>query len=451
MKFLSASQITQGSADGLPIEHDYARLARRRREAQADAAWLRRSSPRRSADCSSRGCAANSASLRLRRARVAVWCYFLLPGVTLATWTARIPAIKVRLDLNDGTLSIGLLAVGVGAILSMQVVGRFIDRHGSAAAMVPCGALLAIAMIGPGFAGNLAELVLALLVVGVGYGLLDVAMNAQAVQVERAYRRPIMASFHAMYSIGGLAGALYGSLLARAGVGPGPTFLAIGLPMAVVVLLAGCWLLPPDSAAVAGKARDLDRPGTTARWAGHVFFLGVLGMFCMLDEGSAADWSSVYLHDSLHASAALAPLAYGMFSVAMAFGRMIGDRLVARIGRVTVVRCGAALAAAGLGTGLLVGTPVAGIVGFGLLGAGLSCIIPQLFTTAGNWDPRRSGRLVAQVSSLSYLGLLVGPVVIGPVANVTGLPIALAVPVFLAFLVALSANAVRPQADGPRE
>jgi MFS family permease len=449
--FLLASHLFDRHPAGLDMEDDYVGLARRKLDADADAARPARSGPNRSGQ--ERGDTGLPPVTRrsLRRARVAVWCYFMVPGVTLATWTARIPAIKARLSLSDGALSLGLLAVGIGAILAMQLVGRLVDRHGSAAVMVPSAVLLALAMIAPGFAGNIGMLVLTLLVVGAGYGLLDVAMNAQAVQVERAYRRPIMASFHATYSIGGLAGAVYGSLLAHAGIAPGPTFLAIGLPMAAVVLLVSRWLLPPDSAAVTGQAHDFHGGPRLERWARPVLFLGILGMFCMLNEGAAADWSSVYLRDSLHASAGIAPLAYGVFSITMALGRLVGDRIVARIGRVALVRGGAAFAAAGLGLGLLVGTPAAGIVGFGALGAGLSCIIPQLFTTAGNWDPQRSGRIVAQVSTLSYLGLLVGPVVIGPLADVTGLPAALCVPVVLSIMVALSARAVRPTVEDHRK
>jgi len=259
-----------------------------------------------------------------------------------------------------------------------------------------------------------------------------------------------MASFHAVYSIGGLVGAVYGSLLAHAGVGAGPTFLGIGMPMAAAVILVSRWLLPPASTVAPVGGREPGRGEKGQRWPAHVLFLGVLGMFCFLDEGAAADWSSVYLRDSLHASAGLAPLAYGMFSIMMALGRLIGDRLAARIGRVALIRCGAGLAALGLGAGLLISTPGAGIAAFGVLGAGLSCIVPQLFTAAGNWDPARSGRSLAQVSTLSYLGVLAGPVAIGPIAEVTGLPMALSLPAILAVLVALSAPAVRPRTHNRR-
>lgn len=371
--------------------------------------------------------------------------YFLLPGLALATWSARIPAIKAGLGLSDGMLSLGLLAIGVGAVVSMQAVGHVIDRHGSAAAMVPSAGLLGAGLVGPGLSRDSAELIGALFFLGACLGWLDVAMNAHAVQVERAYGRPIMASFHAMYSIGGLGGALYGSVLARAGVSPAVTFAAIGVPLAALVISAGRWLLPGASPQPAPPASTAGKDGQPRHWTGPVLLLGVLGLFSFLDEGSASDWSSVYLHDSLHSSAAVAPLAYATFSITMAIGRLVGDRIVARLGRVVVVRYGAAIAAAGLLAGLLASTPAAGIVGFGALGAGLSCIVPQVFTAAGNLDPQRAGRQVARVSSLSYLGVLLGPVVIGAIATVVGLPVALGLPVLLALMVALSARAVRPR------
>jgi MFS family permease len=373
----------------------------------------------------------------------------MIPGITLATWTARIPAVKAQLNLSNGALSVGLLAVGVGAILAMQVAGRLIERHGSANVMLPSAVLLAVATIGPGYAGDLVELALTLLMFGCGTGLLDVAMNTQAVEVERAYGQPIMVSFHAMYSVGGLGGALYGSLLAAAGISPGQTFLGIGIPLAVLAVLVRRWLLREDPSCIPDHTQDLDRTERQGRWARRVIFLGILGFFCMLDEGSAADWSSVYLRDSLHSSAGLAPFAYATFSITMAIGRLVGDSVVMRIGRVAIVRFGAGFAAAGLGMGLLVGTPVAGIIGFGALGAGLSCIIPQLFTTAGNLDAQRSGRIVAQMSTLSYIGQLAGPVIIGPIADITSLQTALFLPVILAGLVAVSAAAVRPDAKRP--
>lgn len=391
----------------------------------------------------------HSTPVRLRRARATVCCYFMLPGITVATWTARLPAIKAQANLSNGTLSVGLLSIGVGALVSMQFVGRAIDRYGSAAVMRPAAALVALTLIGPGFATNIGELVLMLLTFGASCAMLDISMNAQAVQVERAYRRPIMASFHAVFSIGGVAGALYGGLFAYAGVSPGTTFVVTGIPMAIASTVISRWLLPPAPRPAVSEIRESEHTATATRWTGPLLVLGILGLCCMLDESIADDWGSVYLRDSLHAPASIAPFAFGAFCAAMTGTRLCGDRIVARIGPVAIVRWGAGLAAAGLAAGLSIANPVAAIAGFGALGAGLSCIIPQIFTTAGNWDPQRSGSVVARVTSVSYVGGLAGPVIIGPIADATSLRAALYLPAALAAVVAMLATAVRPRRTQP--
>ena len=390
-----------------------------------------------------------SVPVPFRRARAAVWGYFLLPGITVATWTARLPAIKAQVGLSNGTLSVGLLAVGVGALVSMRFAGRAIDRYGSAAVMRPAAVLVAVTLIGPGFATGLGELVSMLAVFGASCAMLDISMNAQAVLVERAYRRPIMASFHAVYSIGGVAGALYGAVLASARVSPGVTFAVAGVPLAVASLVISRWLLPPAGRPAVSGLRGPGRAVGAARWTGPLLVLGILGLCCMLDGSVADDWGSVYLRDSLHAAAGVAPFAFGAFCAATAAGRLCGDRIVARIGPVAIVRWGAGLAAAGLAAGLSIASPAAAIAGFGALGAGLSCVIPQVFTTAGNWDPQRSGSLVAKVTSVSYVGGLASPVIIGPLADATSLRAALYLPAALAAVVAMLATAVRPRPAQP--
>jgi MFS family permease len=381
----------------------------------------------------------------LRRARVAVWCYFMLPGITVATWTARLPAVKAQAHLSNGELSVGLLAIGIGSLASMRFVGPAIDRYGSAAVMRPAGALVALTIIGSGWVTNIGELALSLMMYGVSCAMLDISMNAQAVQVERAYRRPIMASFHAVYSIGGVAGAIYGGVLAYAGASPGITFTLIGVPMAIASIPIGRWLLPPGPSPAVSETGKRRRGVTAPRWTRIILVLGLLGLCCMLDESIADDWGSVYLRDSLHTAASIAPFAFGAFCAAMTVSRLCGDRIVARIGPVATVRWGAGFAAAGLAAGLSVPNPVAAIAGFGALGGGLSCVVPQIFTTAGNWDPRHSGILVARVTSLSYLGGLAGPVIIGPLADATSLRAALYLPAALATIVAVLATAVRPR------
>ncbi|MFI6600986.1 MFS transporter [Nonomuraea sp. NPDC050536] len=374
----------------------------------------------------------------MRRARVAVYLLFLLAGMAIGTWTARIPAIKHSLGLSDGGLSLALLAIALGAIAGMQVVGRLVDRYGSHRVMLPAALLQGVVLVAPACAVNLGTLAVALFCFGLVHGVLDVSMNANAVEVEIASGRPIMSSFHAVFSLGGFAGAGLGGVFASADFSPFITFLSVGGVIVALAAWAGRWAYRSSGGSASAPADG----GSRLRLG--VLFLGVLAFCSLVGEGAAADWSSVYVRDSLGASPGFAAVAYAAFSIMMTAGRLAGDRLAARFGPVLLVRGCGLLAAAGLGLGLLVGQPWAGVVGFGCFGAGLSCIIPQIFSAAGHRDPAYAGRALARVAGIGYLGFLSGPVLIGAAAELTGLPRALAIPVLLATFVALAAPALRP-------
>jgi fucose permease len=378
----------------------------------------------------------------LRRGRVTVALLFLAYGVILGTWTARIPAIKHGLGLGDGELSVGLLAFAAGAIVGMQASGRLVDRYASGKVMVPAVFADAVLLNLPAHAVGLVSLVGFLFAFGAGHGMLNVAMNVNAVEVQRAYGRPIITSFHALYSVGGFVGAAVGGLFAYAEIGAAATFLSVAAGVVVVAVWAARWALPADPAEAA------PRPDRGAGPVPGVLFLGVLVFCCLVGEGAAADWSTVYLRDSLGSNAGFAAAAYAAFSIMMMAGRLVGDRLAAAIGPVRLVRFCGVLAGAGLAAALLVGHPAAGVAGFGLLGAGLSCIAPQVFSAAGNRDPARAGQAIARVASLGFLGFVVGPVVIGGVAQIVGLAVALAVPAVLALFVALAAPALSEVDEG---
>jgi predicted MFS family arabinose efflux permease len=379
---------------------------------------------------------------RLRRARLAVHGLFLLAGLAIGAWTARIPAIKERLALGDGELSLGLLGIAVGAIAAMSFAGRLVDRLGSHRVMIPAALAQGVALILPALAPGLPALTAALICFGLVHGALDVSMNANAVEVERAYGRPILSAFHAVFSIGGFAGAAVGGVFAQAGLSALATFCTVAVVLTVMAALSARWALPATPAAPA-RADGPRRRGRRAPIPG-VLFLGALALCCLVGEGAAADWASVYLREDLGGSPGLAAAPYAAFSVMMTAGRLAGDRLAARFGPVTLVRACGLLAGAGLFAALLIGHPVAAIAGFGCFGAGLSCIVPQVFSAAANRDPRRAGEGLARVASLGYLGFLSGPVLIGGAAELLGLPRALAIPAALALFVAFAATALRP-------
>jgi MFS family permease len=370
----------------------------------------------------------------LSRARVATSLAFLLFGTALGAWTARIPAIKHDLGLTDGRLSLALLAFAAGAITGMQVSGRVVDRLGASTVLFPLALLEAFGLVSTALAPSLAVLALALFGFGLVHGGLNIAMNANGVEVQRAMGRPIITSFHATYSIGGFLGAFLGGLFAYWSATPLTTFLCVGGLVLVLAVWSRLWLLPSAPALPAD-------PSESGRVSG-VFFLGVLAFCCLVGEGAAADWSTVYVRDSLGGTAGFAAAAYAAFSLAMMSGRLIGDRLAERLGAVALVRSSALLALFGLLLAVLVPVPWSGVIGFGCLGAGLACIAPQVFSAAGNRNPARAGRALARVAGMGYAGFLVGPVAIGAAAQISSLRWALIVPVVLTGFVALSAVAL---------
>jgi MFS family permease len=405
------------------------------------------------------------APARIRRARVGVAVLFAALGILNGVWAARIPAVKAGLGLSDGALGLALIAAPVGLVLATLAAGRIVDRFGSSRPARVAGALVVVAPVGMGLARNQAELMAALLAYGAVGGTLDVAMNAQAVRVERGYGRPLMNSFHGLFSFGVLGGALIGGLSAGAGIAPAPTFAADGLALLVTVLIAGRTLLPgpevPDApemppgdgrgpvpAAGGPASRRPAGGGSLRRWFGgvtaRVAILGALSFCSLLGEGAVENWSAVYFRYSLGVTAGLAAAGLAAFSVTMACGRLFGDRVAARIGPVRLMRGCGFLAAAGLGAGLLSRNPAGAVAGFALFGAGLSCTFPQLVSAAGHADPSRPGSMIARVAGSGYAGGMTGPVVIGAAASLTSLPLALGIPVLLAGIIGVSARAVSP-------
>jgi MFS family permease len=394
----------------------------------------------------------------MHRARVSAVAYFAVLGVSDGVWLARIPAVKHNLNLSDGLLGVALLAASAGVVLVAIAAGRLVDRFGSARPTLLAGVAVALLPVALGLAGSLATLAVALFAFGVAAGLLDVSMNAQAVRVERGYRRPLITSFHACYSFGGLVGALLGGLFAWVGVGPAPTFAAVGVPMAVLAVAAGRGLLRgaevQRAEGLSAGGQDVagqdaaDRVGAAPplrSGSARILVLGLLALCCLLGEGAAGSWSAVYLRDNLGTSAGFAALGFAAFSVAMAVGRLFGDRLAARFGPAWLVRAGGLVAAVGLAAALISAEPVGGVIGFALFGAGLSSTFPQLLSAAGNVATSRSGRAIARVAGIGYLGLLGGPVVIGGCASLIGLRLAFGVPVVLMLWVALAGGATAPR------
>lgn len=389
----------------------------------------------------------------LRSARLATFAYFVLNGFVMGSWVARIPVVTRHTGVTPGTFGWLLLGLGGAAFLGMRLFGPLTDRLGARRTVPAAAVLCAAGIVAPGLAGSAATLAVALLVYGFGNGCLDVAMNTHAVHVERAYGRPIMAAFHAAWSLGGVAAAGFAAWLIAAGV-PTATHFAIVAGLALVTGLAAARALLPDAGDQAAEESEHEVADAAAGPAPDtrrlIRRLALLCFAVMLGEGIAYDWSTIHVRDILHAAPSTAALAYGCFATACTVGRLTVDRVAARFGPVAVLRYGAATAAAGLAVAAAApGVPVA-IAGWTLAGLGLAGCVPQLFTAAGNVDPAASGANVSRVAGVGYLGMLAGPALISGLTHLVALNTAFLVPAALCLVAATQAAVVRLTSSSPR-
>jgi MFS family permease len=374
----------------------------------------------------------------LRAARVSVSAVFLVHGILVANWLSRIPAVQKSLELPAGILGLTLLSAAAGALVAMPAAAALVGRFGSARVTRATTWLLCAALPLPGLAWNAAALGLCLFVYGAAAGSMDVAMNTQAVDVEAGYGRPVMVGFHAMFSFGGMAGSLIGGFFAGRDVAPAWHLAIAGAAMAAAGWFATRRLAPDriDVVEVEQSARELLLP---------LLGLGVVAFCILVGEGAMADWSAVYL--SRLTGPGLAPLGYAVFSLAMASGRLAGDWLHERLGSVSTVRWGSGLAAAALAIALAVGTAPAALVGFACVGAGFSAIFPIVCSVAGRRAGNRPQAGIAAVSLTGYFGFLVGPPVIGFLAQAFSLRLALGFVAALSAVTAALAAIVRTRAE----
>lgn len=338
-------------------------------------------------------------------ARVAASAIFFGNGFGIGTWAAQLPRFKESLGLSDGELSLGLLAFSLGAVALMPVIGWAVAVVGSRTMTIVAAFSFAAALLLPGLAPNLSLFVAAALVAGACNGTMDIAMNTNATVVEKAWGSAIMSSFHAFFSLGGLAGAGASGLLIAFEVGIVPTLVVSCLGMGLLFLPAAVWTLGEKERAGTGHGFAWPR--------GSVVLLAVLAMFCFIVEGAIVDWSAIYLQTVAGASLEAAVTGFAAFSLTMTVCRFMGDFVVRHLGRVRTLQLGGLLSAFGLALAMLLPHPLPASIGFALVGVGLANAVPVLFSTAGQMKDFPPSVGVAMVATLGYGGLLLGPPLIG--------------------------------------
>lgn len=370
--------------------------------------------------------------------RAANSAIFLCSGLGIGAWAASIALLQARLDLSDGALSLVLLGFAAGAVLSMPITGMLAPRVGVARATRFAALAFALALFGPGLAPGLPVLIATAFALGLTNGALDVSMNGLASGIETRWGAPIMSSFHAAFSVGGLGGAALGAAMATRS---SPWISAMSL--VAIVNIAGtalAWRALRDPAPAPGPAASgFAWPDRAALWlCGCV----ALGLLC---EGAVGDWSAVYLANELSAPPSLAAAGYASFSAMMIVGRLSGDWFVARFGQARTVRYGGVASALGMAGALVAPYPLASAICFGLVGLGISNVVPIVFGAAARVGPSPAAG-VAMAASAGYSGLLLGPVLIGALATLFGLKASLWLLVAGGGFIALTANSMRDKA-----
>lgn len=358
---------------------------------------------------------------------------FFCSGFIFATWGVHVPTIKAHYGLDEAQLGFAMLAAGVGALLGITRASRWIGRHGARRVAGCAGTvyalLIALLILMPGY--------LALLGLLAAFGLVtsvfDVAINTDAAQLEAREGAHLMSGMHGMFSLGGMVGAVSGGAALATGLGVQAHLLAVAAVMALAVGSSSTRMLPKP-ASVAG---DADAGFRLPR--GALVVMGVLAALGLIAEGAIYDWSVLYLNQELGAPQQQAALAYASFSAAMAAARFGGDALRARFAPAQLLRASALLAAASMTLVLLTDLPWLALVGFAGVGVGFANVVPILFAASAQVPGVEPSRGIAAVSAAAYLGFMAGPPVIGLLARVSSLTIALYTVV--AFAVALAASA----------
>lgn len=365
----------------------------------------------------------------------AIRILFFVLGMAMGVWGAQVPAVKQHYGLDEQMLSLALLAAAGGAVLCLLTAGALVARFGARRCVLVAGLVMLLAIAAVLQAQQLGLLFALMLLLGAGSALFDVAINAEGNALEMTSPRKVMSGLHAMFSLGGMAGALLCAGLHRAGVAPAVQLAAAALTMAAA--------LGASVGALGSQRTDSEEAPAPIAWPrGILLWMGVLTALCMVAEGSMYDWSALFVRQELGTDAATGALGFAAFSAAMAIGRLFGDRIRERFSPVALMRGSGVLATAGMALALTTAAPAVALLGFMLVGLGLANVVPVMFAAAARVPGIAPAHGVAAVSSVGYLGFMVGPPLIGALARWSSLTAALWAVALFAVLMGAAARAV---------
>ncbi|NSL90727.1 MFS transporter [Chitinophaga solisilvae] len=351
----------------------------------------------------------------IRQYRIAISVFFFISGLGYSTWASRIPSIQQQLQLNEAQLGAVLFALPIGLMLTMPVTGRLLGSFSSRKIMLLGAMIFNVVISLPGFTTSVWQLALVLFCFGSSRNLLNLSMNAQAVQVQHMYGKSIMTTFHGIWSVAGFIGAAIGYLMVSMNIAPSWHLLAVS-----VLLLAFTWYYYPKSYADQPLPQTEKKPAFSLPDKSLLRF-SFICFACMATENTMYDWSSIYFHKIVGGTGAAATAAFVVYMISMTTGRFLGDRLVVRLGIKTMLRNSGWLILIGLLLAIGLPYPVTTGIGYMFTGLGVSCVVPLVFSMAGKSKQTNSGQTLASISTIGYLGFLMVPPLIGFVAQASSL------------------------------
>jgi MFS family permease len=365
--------------------------------------------------------------------RIAAKTVYFMLGLGSGTFAANIPRIKENLELSPSMLGLALLCCSLGGFVAMQFAAPLIKRFGLRLLLSVLAPLFPLVLILIALSGNFTMLALAFGLFGGLTSIAGIAVNAQAIDIEKAYARSIMSSFHALFSVGGLVGAGVGGIMAAHhwGLVPSVSIVAVSMSVLGIMLIAKLFDVTKYDYAEDHEVIEKPHKHHKAKWWRQVLLIGGLIFVCYLTEGAIADWTAIYLKDVHSVDPFVAVMAYMIFNACMTIGRFSGDAIIRRFGQVPTLVGGGALSVVGLLIGLLSPVFVMALVGFGVVGLGLSVLVPILISMAGNLPGGDRNVAIARASTCGSIGLMTGPALIGFIAEGYSLLAAMMVPVVL--------------------
>ncbi len=368
--------------------------------------------------------------------RIAVSSFFFLAGICFFSWASRIPNIQSRLQLNNAALGGILLCLPIGLLTSLPIAGFLVAKYGSRIIVIISATLYAVTLPMLGFAITSTQLMITLFVFGFGGNLLNISMNTQAVGTEKFFEKPIMAFYHGIWSMGGFTGGAIGTLMVRFQIIPFYHFLCItGFSLLVVLVFSG-HLIRKDA------DRNVKQP-IFARPDKSILNFGLIAFCAMICEGAMSDWSGVYFAKVVKPGAAWVTVGFTAYVTTMATGRFFGDWVAFRLGIKKMLQLSGALTASGLLLAVFFPNFITATIGFLLVGAGVSSVVPMIYSAVGKSKLMSPGVAIAAASTIGYLGFLFGPPFIGFIAQVTSLRISLGLIAVMGTMIAVIASGVQ--------